>query len=179
MQLRSILGMLLQSSEPWRNQMKYPQPSATKRRFNTSVWKHLARQRPASGIYMAVNVIYILCFYYILIPNLLPNAEVFVCLPKIYWKSVPPMFSSPFLPTGSKMGGAETGVLCPGVHEGSWPPAPLGALTEYESSGAGSTSSGEFNMVLIHQLCIRLILVLHTGLNYTLNYWILSNSVGL
>ena len=25
MQLRSVLGMLLQSSEPWRNQMKYPE----------------------------------------------------------------------------------------------------------------------------------------------------------
>lgn len=89
------------------------------------------------------------------------------------------MFSSPFLPTESKMDGAEMGVLCPGMHEGIWPSAPLGAPTEHGSSGAGSTSSSEFNMVLINSLCIGLILVLHTGLNYTLNYGILSNSVGL
>ena len=79
------------------------------------------------------------------------------------------MFSSPFLPTGSKMDAAETGVLCPGKREGGWPPALLGALTEHGSSGAGSTSSSEFNTVLINQLCIGLIPILHIGLNYTPN----------
>lgn len=59
------------------------------------------------------------------------------------------MFSSPFLPTGSKTDGAKTGVLCPGMHEGGWPPASLGAPTERGSSGTGTTSLSEFNTVLI------------------------------
>lgn len=78
-------------------------PAATRRGFNMNVRKHLARQRPASRIY----VVYILWFYYILIPIWLPNAEVFAQLPKIHWKSPSYLFSSPFLPTGSKRDGAK------------------------------------------------------------------------
>lgn len=38
------------------------------------------------------------------------------------------------------MDGAETGVLCPGMCEGGWPPAPQGAPTEHGSSRSGNMS---------------------------------------
>lgn len=115
-------------------------PSATRRRFNMNVWKLLARQRAASRICM----VYTLWFYYILIPIWLPNAEVFACPPKI--QSPSHLFPSPFLPAGSKRDGARMGMLCPGMGEGGWAPAPLGALTAPESSGAAGTSLSELSM---------------------------------
>lgn len=51
-------------------------------------------------------------------------------------------------PTGSKRGGAKMGMLCPGVH--NWAPAPLGAVTEPESSGAANVSLSELSMALIN-----------------------------
>lgn len=68
------------------------------------------------------------------------------------------------------MDDAETGLLCPGMHEGGWLPSLLGTLTKHRSSQAGSMSSSKFNVVLMNSLRISLIPILHTGLNYTLNY---------
>lgn len=55
------------------------------------------------------------------------------------------------------MDGAERVMLCPGMCEGGGAPAPLGALTEPESSGAASTSLSELSTALINSLCISLI----------------------
>ncbi|RLW12999.1 hypothetical protein DV515_00000446 [Chloebia gouldiae] len=43
----------------------------------------------------------------------------------------------------SKRDGAKMGTLCPGMQEGGWAPAPLGALTGPESSGAAKKLSPE------------------------------------
>lgn len=65
-------------------------------------------------------------------------------------KSLSHLFSSPFLPPGSKKDGAKMGTLCPGMQEGGWAPAPLGALTGPESSGAASMSLSELSMALVN-----------------------------
>ena len=145
MQLRSILGMLLQSSELWRNQVKYPQHQQQKGDL-TWVFGNIWLDR-------GLQVEYIWFIYYdFIIFSFLTDYPIlrYLCVFQRYIKRAYLMFSSPFLPTGSKMDGAETGVLCPGMCEGGWPATPLGALTACGSSGAGSTSLSEFNTVLIN-----------------------------